>query len=355
MKILRGSGIRRGAQAGLRLRAGCEASALALVLLLLPSGAAAFAHTGPPPSPRDLWQSWSWDPLLLSSLVLSAWLYLRGLRRIWRRAGTDRGIRIWQAEAFFAGLATLFVALISPLDGISSALFAAHMLQHLLLMLVAAPLFAVSAPLTACLWAFRLPWRRRLGRLGDRVWMRRGWTGLTNPVSAWFVAVGALWAWHAPILYDAALAHAAVHAAEHACLLGAGVLFWYVVLPHRGNVQIGRAAALISLFSMAFQSVVLGIAITASRSPWYAAYRGTTAAWHLTPLQDQQIAGLIMWIPAGAFYLGAALALLAYWIASGQRETAMTTHELPTQIRNVSADDTAAERRPVGAGLLKGR
>lgn len=270
----------------------------------------ASARTGAPPAPPDIWASWAWEPLTLAALAVVTVLYIRGLNAVWTRAGIGTGIKVWQAEAFLAGIAALLAALVSPLNALSSALFSAHMVQHLLLILVAAPLLVLGEPLRALAWAAPAPWRRTIGRGLRTGPLRQSWLLLRGLAVAGILSVLALWIWHIPALYDAALRSEPVHALEHAGLLSTALLFWHVVAA-RGKRRSRTGAAIAAVLAMAAQGTMLGIALAFSSSPWYTPYADSTRLWHLTPVQDQQIAGLIMWIPAGAVYLGAALALLA--------------------------------------------
>ncbi|HTE85529.1 MAG TPA: cytochrome c oxidase assembly protein [Dehalococcoidia bacterium] len=278
------------------------------------------AHSGPPPAPADLWGSWTLDPILLIALAALAGLYYRGLTRLWGRTGIDRAVRVWRAECFAGGLAVLVAALVSPLDALGSALFTAHMVQHLLLIAVAAPLLVLGAPLAPILLALPATWRRvavrrlRSRRLCAAVRLLRG------PAATWGIATATLWLWHAPALFEAALRSQPIHAIEHGFLLGSACLFWLSVLPERKRGSLLRPSSVLYLLAMAAQGTVLGIALAFSRSPWYAAYAGTAVAWHLSPLEDQQAAGLVMWVPAGAVYLAAALALIGRAIAGPMNE-----------------------------------
>lgn len=281
--------------------------------------ARALAHSGEPPAPHDLWTAWTWDPSILLPLVLGAWLYWRGVRALWTRAGTGRGVRVWRAACFAGGLVAIALALISPLDALDDVLFSAHMAQHLLLMIVAAPLLVLGEPVVAFLWALPPEWRRKVGRFWRRATgARAAWRLLTHPLVAWLLAAAAMWAWHAPALYEAAIESGAIHALEHACFLGTSLLFWWTVV-HSGRRRTGYGAGLLSVFAMAVQSGALGALITFAARPWYPVYAPYTAAWGLTPLEDQQLAGLIMWIPAGAIYFLAAAALFVAMLAAAER------------------------------------
>jgi putative membrane protein len=141
---------------------------------------------------------------------------------------------------------------------------------------------------------------------------------ITLPVT-WALHTLAMWVWHAPPLFQGALASDTLHAAEHACFLGTGVLYWWALLRHGARAPHGYALAVLSVFAMGMQSSALGALLTFSAVPWYPAYAAGEARWGFTPLNDQQLAGLIMWVPAGLVYTTVALTLFALWL---QREEA---------------------------------
>jgi putative membrane protein len=267
------------------------------------------ADAGPPPAPSGIWTAWSLQPVTLIALVVAACLYVYGLDRLWRRAGFGAGVRVWQAQCFMAGLFTVTIALISPLDGLSLALFSAHMVQHLLLILIAAPLFVLGVPALPFLFALPRSWRRPLVHWYALPPARRARRLAGRLDVAWTIAVAALWLWHIPALYEAALRNQVIHASEHIALLLSSVLFWQALL---SRVRRGRspAATIVASVAMGMQGMVLGIALVFSRSPWYASYAHSAPGWNISPLSDQQLAGLIMWIPAGVVYLTATLAVL---------------------------------------------
>jgi cytochrome c oxidase assembly factor CtaG len=275
--------------------------AVTLGTLLLPH--VAWAHPGGALAPHDLWHTWTLAPAVTLGLTFGAASYWMGIHAIWNRAGHGRVVPRWRAAAFAGALVALVVALISPVDQLGSALFSAHMLQHLLLMMVAAPLMALAEPLLVMLWALPLRGRRAIGR----AWLRaRGvrtlWGALSVPSVAWLLHIGTLWVWHLPTLYERALRDERVHVLEHASFFVTALLFWWLLVrPHGHRMRMGAAVAY--LFGAALQSTILGALITMSRRPWYPSHFGTTQPWGLTPLEDQQLAGLLMWIPAGVVYL----------------------------------------------------
>src|ERR1043165_4482971 len=143
-------------------------------------------HEGKPHHFSDLWFTWGHDPLVIAGLALTAWLYWRGARRLWRESSErGRAIRKREVWAFAGGWFALFVALVSPLHPWGEVLFSAHMTQHEVLMLAAAPLLVLGRPLVAFLWAVPQSWARRLGDAAKAAWWRRAWGALTNPLAAW--------------------------------------------------------------------------------------------------------------------------------------------------------------------------
>ena len=290
------------------------------VLLILLHPRVALAHADQPPEPHDLWSAWTLEPAVLLGIGGAALLYRRGLRRLWGRAGVGRGIRRWQAWCFAGGLFALVVALISPVDAVGEALFSVHMVQHLLLVLVAAPLLALGAPLLGTLWALPARQRRGIARAWHRLPRLRAVARLVgHPLSAWLLAVTALWVWHAPGLYDAAVDREWVHVSEHASFFGTALLFWWVLVHPGGRFRRAYGIGVLYLFGAAMQSGILGALLTLSTRTWYGAHLETTAAWGLTPLEDQQIAGAIMWVPGSVIYLVALAIVFAAWLRQAER------------------------------------
>jgi putative membrane protein len=284
-------------------------------------------HPGAPPAPHDLLGAWSFEPGVVLPLAVAGWLYVRGIRALWRSAAPGRGVRGREVTAFGLGWLALAIALVSPVHRWGEALFSAHMVQHELLMAVAAPLLVLGRPLIPWLWALPAGWRRPVGRLASAPPVRSGWQGLTHPGVAWTLHAVAIWGWHLPALFQATLRSETVHALQHASFLGTGLLFWWTVLERRHG-RLGWPGAVIALFTTAVHTGLLGALLTFSNRLWYPIYAPATAAWGLTPLEDQQLAGLIMWIPGGLAYLIAALALLASWLG----EPAPARRRLPLQV-----------------------
>jgi putative membrane protein len=279
----------------------------ALLLIALP--ALAFGHPGEPLQPHDLWRAWSFDPGIVIPLLLTAILYTKGAR-------VARGASIGQLVCFWSGWIILAISLLSPLHPLGEVLFSAHMTQHELLMLVAAPLLVLSRPLTPMLWSLPFQWRRALGRWSKASLVRGSWGRITNPLAAWIIHAAVLWVWHVPSFFQATLTSDWVHAAQHISFLGSALLFWWSLFHARGRA--GYGAGFLYVFTTAIHTSILGALLTFAHIVWYPAYSLTAANWGLSPLEDQQIGGLIMWIPAGIIYLGAGMGLFLLWLRESE-------------------------------------
>jgi putative membrane protein len=291
-----------------RRRRALRGSGVALGIVFFASLAS--AHTGND-SPVTL-KSWSWEPEVVMSLAVTAWLYVRGLRRL--RAATESPHKLRHELLCFAGgWVLLAVALVSPLHPWGRELFSAHMTQHELLMVGAAPLLVLGRPGLIFLWAFPKSGARELMLWNEALGLRWLSDHLTRPVAAWIVHLLALWVWHVPGLFQSTLDSELAHALQHLSFLGTAILFWYAVFygPQR---RVGYGVAVLSLFATVLQTGALGALITFAPHVWYPRYAATAPNWGLTPLVDQQLGGLIMWVPAGLVYVIAALALFARWL-----------------------------------------
>jgi putative membrane protein len=235
-------------------------------------------YCGAAPVPGEWLARWNSDPVLLAAFAAAAaWWW-------WRPPPPETRLPLGLAAAL---LAVLFV---SPFCALTSALFAARTAHHALLIVGVAPLLALAVP----------PARLPSAPIG-------GWTALHAVV---------LWAWHFPPLYAAALNHDGLYWLMQASLLGTAVLFWSSV--RRASITLAVGALLATMVQMG----LLGALITFAGKPLYAPHWLTTTAWSLTPLEDQQLAGLIMWAPAGAVYLAAALLLAGRWLRNEHRASA---------------------------------
>jgi putative membrane protein len=287
--------------------------ALMLCLIALPAS----AHEGS----EHILANWEWDFWITGPLALSAALYFRGVQLLWRRAGRGRGIRYWQAVCFGGGWLTLFVALCSPLHWLGEHLFTAHMLEHELLMAVAAPLLAVSRPLGAFLRAVPRSGRNRLVGAAQSRPVHRLWRAVMDPTAATVLHGIALWLWHAPVLFDATVTDEFLHRLQHVSFLGSALIFWWALF-RRPRRDYGLAG--IHVFATMVHMSLLGALIALSPHLLYRAQTAGAPEFGFTPLEDQQLGGLIMWVPAGTIYASIALAMLVLWIApSAQRRSSV--------------------------------
>jgi len=250
--------------------------------------------------------------MVIGLLALAALAYGTGLMRLLAQVHARREIA-WRAFAFAVGWTTLATALLSPLDAMAVQSFALHMLQHELLMLVAAPLLVLGRGLPTMLWSLPHDARVAVGRTSKRQWLRRAWDVLTSPLCAWLLHAAALWLWHIPRLFNAALVDSGLHDWQHVSFLLTALIFWHALLKHGGPAR--RGAAVFYLFTTTVHTGVLGALLTFARTPLYAPFdTGLRILDSLTPLEDQQLGGLIMWVPGALVYVGAALALMASWL-----------------------------------------
>jgi putative membrane protein len=278
----------------------------------------AAAHGGAEdPTDFHFWAEWSARPGVALPISIAAAVYALGVARLWRHAGMGRGLSRRQVVAFGAGLLVLVAALMSPLDAISGTYFSLHMVQHLSLILAAPPLLVLGAPEIALLWALPVSARGRVGRwqsslarsiVGPSVGGGRG------PVLVLLIATGVLWIWHAPRLYELAARNDAIHTAEHTGFLVTSILFWATVLRVRRSERAGNGLRVLYVFAMGLQGAILGALLTFSTVPLYASHVAAAAAWGFSALEDQQLAGLIMWVPPAFLYLGVMAYLLATWL-----------------------------------------
>jgi putative membrane protein len=284
-------------------------------------------------TPADLGRSWSFDPVLLVAVTVTAILYWRGMARLGRRIrGRDRTAR---AIAFYGGLAVLTAALVSPLDALASALFSAHMVQHLLLMVVAAPLVAYARP-TAALIAGLPTGGRDAVRWATAGGLRKVAHVLFNPVIVWSIGAIVLWAWHMPSLYEGALRHDALHVAEHVSFLGAALLFWSVVLGSGARRGAARPVAALLVFANGVQGTALGAVLLFASAGLYPVHAPGVRAWGTSLLEDQQLAGALMWGPPALLYLLVIGWLLFRWFA--EMEEAAPDPLLPVTAASIAGD-----------------
>ena len=276
------------------------------VTIVLYGTPCAFAHGGDVSSTAP---AWTFDPWIVLPLLISGSLYALGAVALLRRSRNPLRTRAWPHLAYLIGWISLAAALVSPLHWLGEHLFTFHMIEHEIVMAVSAPLIVVARPLGTLMWS--LPRRLRLalaGALRSHP-VRTAWEWASNGRNATVLHGVAIWAWHAPPLFDAAVVNVAIHRVQHLSFFLTAVLFWWSVFRRSES-----GAGAWHLFVTMLHTSALGALMALAPRVLYQAQTASALAFGLTPLQDQQLAGLIMWVPAGTIYAGTALALMAIWI-----------------------------------------
>jgi putative membrane protein len=246
------------------------------------------------------WNSWFTDPAVAIIIGVAAALYLGGLARMLSRPAARWPVSKWRVVSFAGALGVIGFALLSPIDAFAEKLFSVHMAQHLMLVLLAAPLIAVSNAHLVYLWLLPLHARRWTGRTIIGIPGVK-YAAHTN-VTAWVVCaafVGSLWFWHAPATYDWALANKWGHASEHLVLLATSTAFWRVVVTS-GERRLSPGMMVLMVSLVGLQGSFLAALITFAPKPLYAAYAANS-------IDDQALGGVLMCIPASFLYLGSTI------------------------------------------------
>lgn len=265
----------------------------------------------------------SWDvrfEILLPLTVLGA-LQFVGWRRL-RRRGAQRFANGWRLASYWTGLLLLIVALLSPIDVLSGQLFFMHMIQHLLLVMVVPPLLWLSGPFATGLWALPRPWRIQVGEWFQREGaIRQVLRMTTRPGLSWLLFVAVLFGWHDPAAYSMAQGDGLIHDLEHISFFGTAMLFWWRVVGagphiHGKNSLLSRIGYVLAVVP---PNMFLGVAISLSESPIYTYYLSVPRLYGISVMDDQTMAGLIMWIPGSMMYIIAALVLVARLFSDADR------------------------------------
>ena len=273
---------------------------------------------------------WGAEPWVAACLALSSIWYLQGMLRLWPRARQSRPRLLRQFGCFTLGWAMLALALASPLDSAGSFGFWAHMVQHEVLMIVSAPLMVLGRPFGVWIWALPAAWRGKVGKATRGRVLAWCWDMITRPLHAWVLHFAALWVWHVPALFQAGLVDNDVHVLQHASFLFSALLFWWAVLGRHG-IHHARGASIVYLFTTMMHTGALGALFTFSETVWYPLYGNRPSLFGLTPLEDQQLGGLIMWIPGGLAYVIAGLVLGARWLMPTQPRPAAQSAPQPAR------------------------
>ena len=286
--------------------------------VMLGCGAAAGAGTAmahnvaglPAPAFPGVLLDWTLDPVPILGVVAAAAVYLWAERRVDRRH-PEHPVPPHRRWLFLGGLAALLVALVSPIDAYGGTLFSVHMVQHMLLELVAAPLIVLAAPITLALRAATPSGRHRLLIVLHSAPVR--W--LAFPLVTWILFAAVNWGWHLSPWYEAALENDWVHYAEHACFLGAALLFWWPAIgPDPQPWRLPHPVRLLYLFLAMPQNSFLGVALLSTGSVLYSHYLGLVRTWGPTALDDQHLGGVLMWVFGDFAFLVAMIGVVAAWM-----------------------------------------
>jgi cytochrome c oxidase assembly factor CtaG len=329
-------------------------ASLSIAAALLAWPAATAAH-GPvpdqPPTLATLALGWTFDPVVTVALVAAAvaWLWL--VARIGRQHPASPVPRA-RTAAFLGGLAVIAAALLSGIERYDTTLFSVHMVQHLLLMLVAAPLLALAAPVTQLLRAASPAVRRR--------WLLPALhstpvAALGHPVVAWLTFTVVMWVSHFSPLFDAALESEAIHQAEHGLYLASGLLFWWpAVAADPARSRLGYPARALYLLLQFPLNSFLGMAITFASTPLYPHYASLGSPYGITALADQQAAGGIMWLGGDVVFIVAVLTVVAAWMRHEERDTSAAERRADVQRAGLRERADALARARAGDGTGSG-
>ncbi len=281
---------------------------LATALAAVPAS----AHVeGTTPSPHDLLTIWNLKPPVIVPLVTAAALYTRGLARRWTSSGLGIGVPIWHAAAFGGGVLALIAALVWPLDAMGESLLSAHMAQHVVLMNLAAPLLVVSNPVPTMAYGLPRHWRHWFATAVAWRPLRTTLRVLTGVLIATVLQQVALWIWHTPSAIATAVRDDLVHALMHGSLFVVALLFWIAVGHPRG---LGYGRSILALLVTAKLCGFLGALMVFAPRVLYPAYADRGGPWGMSPIEDQQLAGVIMMPSAGLAYLMAATVFVVRWL-----------------------------------------
>ena len=308
---------------------------LAGLLVALAPGVA-LAHGGgqPKPTVASLVNAWDFDPLFIAPALIASWLYIAGSRRVNRLHPNSK----WATKRtvyFFSGMGVLVLAVMSPLATYDTTLFSVHMWQHMLITMIAAPLLLLGTPITLGLRAASPALRRDLllPVLHSRV-VRV----LTFPAIAWLAFTATMWASHFSPLYNESLENAWAHRLEHFWYIGAALLFWWQVIALDPTPwRMGHPVRLLYLLLQMPQNTFLAVAIYDAQDVLYKHYETVARDWGPSPLSDQQLAGITMWVVGDLLFLAAA-AIVAYgWVKHEDREAKRVDRRLARERANAQA------------------
>lgn len=279
--------------------------------------------------------SWNWRPEVIISLLLAALLYLRGwwqLRQRTRPRPRKPGqpwplSARWRPVSYLVGLFLIGLALLSPIEVLSGQLFFMHMIQHLLLIMLAPPLLLIANPLAVILWGLPDGARTRVGAgvsglLHRQSGFRRFLHSLAAPGVLWLIWVITLIGWHDPNMYNWALRNEFAHDLEHLSFFLVSLASWWRITaagPRVGK-QLGLSGRAVLVLSIIPPTMLTGVVLSFATSPIYTYYLDVPRLWNISVMMDQQIGGVLMWIPGSMMYLIAGLILIAQLLGQESRK-----------------------------------
>ena len=321
---------------------------LAGAVLVLLGARSAAAHGPAPaeaPSLGKVLLGWTIEPLVALGLVVAVVVWLRLVARV-DQAHPANPVPHRRTIAFLAGLGAIAFALLSGIEAYDTTLFSVHMIQHILLTLVAAPLIALGAPITLLLRAATPNVRRRLilPILHSRV------VGvLAFPVVAWLVFAAVMWGSHFSPLFDASLEDPLVHDLEHALYLGAGLLFWWPAVGLDPSPwRMPHPVRAMYVFLQMPQNTFLAVTIVNTGNVLYAHYATLGRTWGPAPLEDQRIAGSLMWLIGDVLFIAALGAIIAGWMAFERRHEAAVIRRVEREREAIRAREARLAERLAG-------
>jgi putative membrane protein len=272
-----------------------------------------------PPEYRAIFADWSPPVFLTATVILVAAVYVRGWFVIRRTRAAQ--FPAWRLAAFVLGLATIWVSIGSPLDGFADALLSAHMVEHLLLMSFVPPLLLLGYPVVPLLRGLPRGFTVRvLGPLLRVQTLRRIGHFLTTPVVAWLAMNLIFLGWHVPSAYDFALEHEHWHEFEHICFLGSSILFWWpLVRPWPASAHLLGWYALPYLVLADIVNTALSAFLAFCGRPMYGYYVREPNPFHISPLADQSLGAVIMWVVGSLVFLVPAVVLTVHLLQRGAR------------------------------------
>ncbi len=296
-----------------------------MIRLLLAHG-----QSMPPPDLPGVLLAWRLDLLPLAGVVVAGVAFLVAARAVGRAHPGNRPAG-WRTAAFLAGLVAILLALVSPIEAYEGQLFSVHMVQHMLLELVAAPLLLLGAPVTLALRVASPSVRRSL----LRVLRSRAVAVISFPLLAWLLFAAVNWGWHLSSLYDQALESPPLHYLQHASFLGAALLFWWpVVGADPARWRLPYPVRLFYLFLAMPQNSFLGVALMSAPTVLYSHYLTNLRTWGPTALADQSVGGILMWVFGDVVFLLAMGGVVAAWVRQEDRRTARLDARLDAELQS---------------------